>query len=1441
MSANKQDAIDYWKAQLNDAKKSTFPLATTSQPSVARVLERSILYSQGTSSFTKATILRAAWALVLARYSETNDITFGTTISGRQAPIDGITDMAGPAVATVPVRIRLDKQQTTSAFLKSVQSQAMEMISYEQFGLQNISKICDDAKEACDFTSLLVIQPVDQLVRDGDDALLVPAGPEVVGETDLVQNYFSYPLVIQGHLYDNKINLMLIYDSQVLSEKKMQALARHFDNAVQQLTGQGDRLLGAVSISSSWDYDQAIEFNQNSSEPVERCFHEMIDDVALVRGNALAISSWDACFTYEEISATTNRIAHYIVNTYGIEVGDTIHVCFEKSAWFMIAILAINKAGANWSALDPYGPAEYHRKIISQTGAKLIVASTTNSHTCADLLPYVLELTPELDAKLIENFGQNISSPTVNITPSDAAYVLFASESSDIPEGVVMEHASLCTSQMSLSHALDLDESFKVLQLSSYSSDAALFEICSTFLVGACLYVPSPDEQKTQLEDYIRKHNINCALLTPTVARTIRPDDVPSLDILLIGGEATTRDILDIWCNNLRLFNIWGPAECCVAASIHRWTSATESPNVIGRPISGSCWIVDPDDPKSMAPIGTVGEIAVQGRNLFSEYLSDPVKTATATIIGLPSWVPKSDSAYCNRFYLTGDLGFINEDGNLEYCTRKDSQIKVRGQRLELGEIEHHIQAHLEGVQQVAVDVIKSEAGTTLVAFISFSDIIRSRESDTPATGNDIFLPLDENLRTTLSILTGVLGTLMPRYMIPRVFIPCAHMPLNSSIQLDRKKLKHLANAFREEDIALYLLTNDDKVAPQTTMESQIQQLWAKVLNIPVNSIGRDDSFIQMGGDSILAIQLVSAARDVNIKLTVGNIFDDPRLQAVASKAAEINDEVQLVTNIEPFSLLESNLKDVVLSKTIQEQYDLPVDKDIEDAYPCTKLQEGLMALAVKQTGSYIAKFLYRLSRNVNVSHFKASWEETVRISPNLRTRIFSADSVPVQAIFKDDISWESSKGVSLRSYMRSAQNFEMIFGSRLSRYALIEDNGDTYFVLSMHHAIFDGWSLKILMEVLHSIFRNQSAIVVEPYVRFVQYTLDIDSGAAIDYWGSQLQGAKRTIFPSTTSFMREEKTKQSSTLVTEKVIKLPSLSRHSTTKATMLRAAWAIVLSRYSDSEDVTFGATISGRQASVDGLTNMAGPCIATVPVRIAIDRKQSISDFLEAVQSQANNMIPFEQFGLQNISKIGPDTKDACDFSSLLVVQPIQSLIYDDEEADALFVPTEIEGEVVDTVQNYFTYPLVIQGHMHDDYIKLVLIYDEDVLSKTQMIALSHQLETVMKQLASHPQKDLNSISITSDWDVNNSLSQNSDIPDIVDSCTHHLIDHQATIQPDALAIISWDRNFTYKQLNEASNRLAHFLVNKHGVKPDDLVHMPHILNNASAKLFPKLVRS
>ena len=817
------------------------------------------------------------------------------------------------------------------------------------------------------------------------------------------------------------------------------------------------------------------------------------------------------------------------------------------------------------------------------------------------------------------------------------------------------------------------------------------------------------------------------------------------------------------------------------------YTTAADA-TIIGHAVGSRAWIVNNGQ---LAPIGVPGELLIEGPNLAEGYLNDEDKTNSVFITDAV-WLNRKPS----RVYKTGDLVKYMSDGNIKYLGRKDTQVKLRGQRVELSEIEHRIR-QVTSFLDVVVDLVaksNQNGDPLLLAFVSGSETYLD---DSPLDWKD---------------LQRDLAKFLPRYMIPSMFVHLDNMPLTVSGKTDRKSLRERALHLSLEPIAHY----DDKLIhkkqPLTEMEIKLRLLWAKTLGIEPNDIYLDDDFFELHGDSISAMKLVAAARSKHLSITVVDIFQNSTLRGMSLATSVIVDSED--NSPVPFTLLGlDDPKD--LRNEAANICQLSPDS-IEDMYPCTALQEGLMALSVKQPGAYVANYTMKLNSDIDLDRFRKAWETVVQNNPILRTRIIQTEfSGCLQVVLKGNIKWVSQHP----SEPSAETETYMGFGQSLSRHALVPspDKSTWQFYWTAHHAIYDGYSLQLIIgEVDRAYHGEATALATSNFSRFIRHLSSVNIKDTEDYWNSYLSDFKSSpLFHSQPSHYQPR--------ADTNLAKHFSFTRaliSSTSNSTLIHAAWAMVLSWYSSTNDIVFGSTLSGRNASVSGIDQILGPTITTIPVRVQLNDDQTLLELFESISTRATSVIPYEQTGLQNIRRLSSSTKAASEFQTLIVVQAKEDTInIADSSGGSLFDEFHASGNLTE----FYTYPITLEVTPVSSGVQASVNFDSTLIDKRQMGRMLDQFGNVLSQLSSHKaDTQIRDIQRTSPEDHAEILKWNEHIPQAVNECIHHLIEQQLQVnhQSEQPAVYSWDGEFSWRELDDAASCLASELVHR-GIIAQDFV--------------------
>ncbi|OAR05990.1 hypothetical protein LLEC1_02215 [Akanthomyces lecanii] len=1332
-------AAEFWQNELRDAKAALFPAALpvrdTRKPATHAIYTYDFA-STVPSAITKATIFRAAWGFLLAKYSDSDDVCFGQILSGRQADLAGIEKMPGLALATVPARMRLDKTQPVKEMLLAMQRSTADCIEFEQYGLSNIAQISPEAKEACSFTSMFAVQP--SLHHDSRDksSRLISLENEI---RDSLTEYLSYSLSLQVEIMSNNFITYFTYDADVFQAQQIETMAHQYARVVEQLTVPGSLTVGDLSAVSHWDVEQIKGWNNEwVAEPVEACLHDMLSKALQAQPGKTAIVTTSGSMGYRALDDYSTRFAQYLVSI-GVKEGMIVPFLFEKSMWAFVAFIGILKAGAAFLPLDISYPAMRRQILIEETQAEFMVVSPTQRQGCDGLVTTVIELSPSFFAELSIGYSK-IALPEVS--PKSPVYAFFTSGSTGKPKGIILEHAAVSMSVLAHIKAYGLTQETRILQFCSYMFDIIVIDTFGTLIAGGTICAPTEEERLYDCASFMNFARVNYAVLTPTFARTLNPDSLTTLKTLLMGAEAIPKDVQDMWYGKVEIKYGYGPTEAAVSNTIYTVTSPDSPSTIIGKGFNTDCWIVEPDDHNRLVPVGCVGELVLHGHNLARGYLNNEAATKKAFPDDV-DWMPRLEGD-THRFYKTGDLVKFRADGNIEFVSRKDTQVKIRGRRIELGEIETAIKKALPSATAIAVEVIRLESRDFLAAFMQ-SPVGKS------IAAVDMLLPVDATMRKSMASLILQLKQTMPSYLIPSVYVPVSEIPLLPSMKTDRKTLQSIGRALTSKQLTEYSFTSTIRVKPTTDMERKLIDLWAKVLKRGTDEFGKHDSFLTVGGDSITAMELVAQARKVNMSFTVQDIFRSPNLCDLALLVREVETEQRQISN---FSLLPADSRELILRQA-EESLQLRADEQTLDMYPSTPMQESLMAAAEKSPGSYVALQSLKLLKNVDVERFIQAWNLTVDNCANLRTRLVSSAGKTWQTVIQTHqaymIKVEEVQDISESLNMLLLP--PMVYGSPLCRFKLVKSGGSICFLSAMHHSIFDGWSSNVLLKTLHDAYQSQSLPPPVPYTGFIEHLCSQDVNPTKEFWTKQLQGAKQSMFPMLKSSTR--RSVHSPRLLVQS-IQLPTSMDSSLTVPSIVRAAWAIVLSRYLGTNDVCFTDTMSGRLAAVDGIEHMSGVTISLVPFRVRVNKDQLVQSFLEDVQAQSSEMIPHEQYGMHNIGKLGPGFKEAIDCGHMLVIQPSQSIgsqlqHLGGEAGQILELCVSEDETLLADAERYDSFPLFVNCQMLESSLRISYVYNASHMTEQEATALSHHLDTAIGQLLSDTRQTIGDVSVASDGDI------------------------------------------------------------------------------------------
>ncbi|OOQ85263.1 hypothetical protein PEBR_26393 [Penicillium brasilianum] len=1164
--------VELWQNVLAEGESSPYPTLPpfVDRPEADQEVEYQFPKPRGLfGDVSVSTLVRAAWALIASSMTDSDDVVFGSTSFGGNT--------------TIPVRVKLNFNQSVQGYLKDSRKQAIEATPYEPVELDQIAESSIDHQKACPFQTVLF--------QSQDDSLL--------------KRFNKYGLAIQIQLFGNQINAKASFDSRVIEPLLVFKLLRRLEFVMHQLnSATPEKTLKELEIVPPLELDQIREWNSGVPPVVERCIHDIVQERAQADPAAQAVCAWDGELTYGELDDLSSRVASHLVHL-GIGPEKVVPLCFEKSMWTVVAMLSVLKASGTFILLDPSLPEGRIRNIIEKVQAETGITSKSYQNRLSSFVHETVVLSHEAMQSL-KSQSPGLLSQVPKAVSSNSAYIIFTSGSTGEPKGCVVEHRSYCSAANGHGKILGFSKDTRALQFGSYNFAGAIMEMVMTMIYGGCICIPSEEDRSVNLAQTIDKLNANWAFLTSTVLALLHPDDVPSLRTICIGGEPIRSSQIREWAPKVRLRQTYGSAETAAVVS----SAALDSSSVVtsvGKATTCRCWLTSPTDTNQLVPIGAPGEVVFEGPVIGRHYIGNSQKTAEA-FIKAPSWrAALGPVAASSRFYRTGDIALYRSDGSIELLGRKDTQVKLRGQRIELGEIEHQARQTSPELKEVAVELTSlGGSGPRLVGFL----VLRNSQ----ANGDGVIL--DDPVKSLIHAVKSRLESVLPHYMVPSVLLPIPSLPLTASGKTDRRILRHMGSSLTAQQILdLQPNSGGEKRLPSTQTEKQLQKIWSKVLKVDPATIGLDVSFFQLGGDSVSALKVVSEARTLGMNLKVADIFRQDTLVELAQQQS-LNAEdspKQLAGDV----LVEPSIKSTLL-EDLESKFGIS-PAAVMDIYPLTSVQQTLLAAGVA-SGQLADYFYLDLDPAQDVSDLKHGCMRALEKFPILRARFLQ-----LQGKFWQVVPHQLDNAFSVYNVVGDLEDYFRKFCLQNVK-SILPTQPPAAFILSKHdkgmrltvrwsHAQYDAFSAPLLFQ---SIFDgDQGEIPAKPtFPMYLSYAAD-QRPQSLAYWSQLLQGSHLTpIGPHVRSG-------NSANAMPDRVCGAEEarLAHRpgKITHATLVRAAWAVLLSNMTGESDVIYGQVVAGRNAAIPAVEKIVGCCLNILPERVDFSSVNTVAELVHAVQEQ------------------------------------------------------------------------------------------------------------------------------------------------------------------------------------------------------------------------------
>ncbi|KAJ4393823.1 hypothetical protein N0V93_003038 [Gnomoniopsis smithogilvyi] len=1224
------------------------------------------------------TSLSWLWGSILG----TDDIVIGNVTSGRTVPVDDIEEIVGPCLTTIPLRVRLAQARTIKELLETVHASNREGLVQCALPLTEIKKAVSVAPGQSLYDALFVYQ----------ESITSRTGPQNSATVRQVahEDYLETKLLVEIEPMEESFELRVTYHADTFHYGYIQMFLRQFECVLAHIITNVDADISTIrgcfseSLQSAYNSpprtlkdrpDIATLFERTAagkSNKTAICFAESIEDE---RGDLRLI-------TYGELNTLANRIAR-LLQSSGALVNSPVAIIMEKSIMLYAGILGILKAGCAYLPLLPSTPKARIQTILTQAEVQLCVSAELSEADFPEL--ETCRFISLIDVNLRDHAGDNL---TITADPSRVANIIYTSGSTGIPKGVCVTQLNICSNLDVLSRIYPVKENSRMLQACSQAFDVSVFEILFALIRGMCLCAATNDTLFADLEASIRAMDVTHLSMTPTVASLVDPDNVPKVEFLVTSGEPMTADVARKWDG--KLYQGYGPSETTNICSVKKMKSIDHIRHLGHTFENTSVFVLTPKS-LDVLPVGCVGELCFGGDQVVAGYLHLPEVTNEKFV----------NHPQLGRIYRSGDVGRMLADGSLLIVGRIDDQIKLRGQRIELGEINNAVTASGEVSHCVTMLVNRDDdSSQQLVCFYVPASV---------DSGKFQLLPAGDELTKKKETIYHVLRTRLPRYMVPSHMIPISTVPMTSSGKVDRSKLKQVFSNLSPQQLAAldvnFVTEADDD---WTDEEMKIATFVATTLNAQVQDIGRWTPLTSMGLDSISAISVANGLQQMSFqRLPISAILQNASVARLASILSQ--KQTQAIADKTKLDVIPANVLERIRKKMVGKGH------VVEAVLPCTPLQEAMLVSPIKDA-SYLNNIMFRLQDDAAL--MIEYWSIMFRRHGILRTCFFSTnerDHAVAQCVLErwepDWLTFDATDSTLDYIVRKHSETVPSAIDSEVPpiSLAMITSGTETYLSFVCHHAMYDGVAISRLLKEIEMIARGAELNAPPSYEPFLRELFALPEETDM-FWKRHLHGFRSKSLP------RSGNADTGRDILT-KPLSIPladidnCLKSQNVSLLSLLQGSWSTILRTILDADDVCFGNVVNGRTSTVERVDELVAPCFNTIPIRMDFLEKQRNNDILRSFQALNPEMLEYQFTPLRRIQSLHGGRL----FDTLLLLQrppqPLDSGLWimerDDGEMDLPLVCEVTPCVSLDQLE--------VKLHFDRSYVSMdVAVYIYDTLS-------------------------------------------------------------------------------------------------------------------------------
>ncbi|MBL8149018.1 MAG: amino acid adenylation domain-containing protein, partial [Blastocatellia bacterium] len=1369
-------AADFWKKSLSSFESKTDLKLRRYTSNRTEVLQEEISFEDIAAlkalavknNLNLETLIVGLYSLTLYHYSDENSVTFGCSIFQD-------LEYKGAVRHCLPFRFQVSKDDRLIDWFQKLEDYLIEFNKYNFTSLSQVQEWI--GKKTLLYDTSLSIENSEMFTLSCDFKM---------GE---VRSHTSSRTALDIKVnIGSKILITLLSKDNYLDRLSAKQFLFHFTTLITNLIEVGlETTIYKLPLISKKLEKEILEIlnHTHTDYPAHSTVVELFQQQVELHPDNIAIVFGEEIITYNELNKRANQLAHYLIEI-GVNRESLIGLCMKRSPLLIVAILGILKAGGAYVPFDPDYPLDRLMFMLEDTNVKIVLTEDE----LMDIFPLHLLQTICLDSSWNIFEEKSSENPVKRIDAENIAYIMYTSGSTGRPKGVVVEHKAIVRLVKQTNYAV-MDERETFIHIAPISFDASTFEIWGSLLNGAKLaIIPAQTPSLSDISAAIKRHGVTTLWITTSLFNLMvdeKLEQLASLKQILTGGEVASvshmRKIVE-QLPHCRLIHCYGPTESTTYATCLSGVSSEDLNDTvsIGRPISNTTiYILNQD--MQMVQLGMFGEIFIGGDGLARGYNNQPVQTAEKFV---PNPFSKKPG---DRLYRTGDIARFLPDGKIDFWGRADNQVKVRGFRIELAEIETTLVKH-QAIKDAIVTVRTVETGKQLVAYIKSSESLAITE------------------------LRSFLSTYLPDYMIPSSFVVLESFPLTLNGKVDRNALP------LPEDMCLSV--NADYKEATTEEEKVLVTAWREVLGVA--QVGIDDNFFELGGDSIRVIQVLTKVEGEGFSFSLEDFFDTQTVRALAPKLERKLVEREEEDRVVPFGLISP--EDRIL-----------IPNGIEDAYPLAMIQMGMLFHSEFDSDSilYHEVFSYHLRAPFDLEALKVSIQELIARHDILRTSFHLTDfSQPLQLVHRDvdvpilfvDICKALDQEAVIFDYCEKEKTNKFQWNQApLLRYAIHQRSQETFqFTITSHHIILDGWSFSILIAELFQLYLSKlgklsppdqpSVYTYKDYIASEQKALRSEEG--MKFWESIMQGFTFTKLPRISGKLQTKKTEQyknANVSISEDTSKkiLELSKKLGVSLKSILLAIHLKVLSVLSNQNDVLTGMVSHSRPEVADS-ERIVGLFLNTVPFRLIIE-EGLWSDFIHSVFQLEQKMMRFrsypfakiqQRYGKQAIYETGFNYTHFHALEGLKQLERIEVLGGSGFSEAGLTLWIDFGVDIT------------------SGKVTAMVTVDADEITEAQMLDISKYYEIVTEQVANNPHSNHQTFSIISEQEKKKILFEWNRQDNKIGSCRSvvELFELAAEKYPEKIAVVYEQNQLTYKELNERANKVASFL-RKQKIEPETLI--------------------